>query len=92
LLNSLNFISFLGNFNGASEFSGTTTSDDIAVSDHVPDYAEGVMDASLGFIADSSAASSHEDGHGLGFSAVLDQDDLIVGGSEGDFLDETGLS
>jgi len=92
LLNSLDFIGLLGDLDRAAHLSGTTATDDVGVLDHVTDDADGVMEAAAGLVADGLGTTTDEDSHGLGLGALLDQDDLVSTGSEGDFGDGSGVS
>jgi hypothetical protein len=92
LLNSHDLVSLLRDLNRASELSGTTSSDNVVVLDHVSNDADGVEEASLGLVTNGPGATSNEDGDSLGVFALLDEHDLIVGGSELELLDDTSLS
>lgn len=92
LLDTLNFISSLGDGDRASELSGTTSSDNVGVLDHVTDDTDGIMEASSGFVANGLRSTSDHDGNGLGLLTLLNEDDLVSHGSERDFRDLTGFT
>jgi len=54
LLNTLNLIGFLGDLNGTCKLGGTTTSNNFIAFNHVSYYANGIKEASLGFITNGS--------------------------------------
>jgi len=90
LLNTSDLVSLLGDSDGAGELSSTATTDDVAVLDHVTDDADGVMEATLGFITDGSGATTDHNSYGLGVCAILNQDDLVSGCAVADLLDAAG--
>lgn len=92
LLHALNLVSLLGHSNGAGHLGGATAAHDVVILDHVPHDTDGVVETSLGLVTNGLASSAHHDGNSLGEGAILDQDDFVTGGSEGDLLDGSSVS
>jgi len=92
LLDTLNFVSSLGNSDGAGQLGSTATSNNVVVFDHVPHDTDGVMKAAAGLVADNSGSTSDNYGDGLGLGALLNKDKAVIGGTEADFLDHAGLT
>lgn len=92
LLDTVDLVSSLGDLDGASELSGTTTANDVLVLDHVTDDAESIEEAALGLITNGAGTTTDENGDSLRVLALLDQKHLLVRGTEGVFLDDTGLT
>jgi hypothetical protein len=92
LFNSIDLISLLGNLDGASELSGTTSSNYVVILDHVSDDADGIEEASLGLVTNRAGSTSDQHGDGLGVLAFLNEENLIVRGTERELLDNSSLS
>ena len=65
LLNTTDLIGLLGDGDRAGELGSTTTTNDVAVLDHVTDDADSVMEASLGLVTDGAGATTDHDCYGL---------------------------
>jgi len=77
LLNTLDFVGFLRNSNGAGKFWGSTTANDEFILDHVAHNANSVMEASLGLVTDSATSTTDQNCYCLCFGALGDEDDLV---------------
>jgi hypothetical protein len=61
LFDTLDFISGISNSDGASELSGTTSTDNVGVLNHVTYNANSVMKASAGFVANGLRSTTDHD-------------------------------
>jgi hypothetical protein len=61
LFDTLDFISGISNSDGASELSGTTSTDNVGVLNHVTYNANSVMKASAGFVTNSLRSTTDHD-------------------------------
>lgn len=59
LFNTRDLISLLLDFDGAGKLSGSTSSNDVVVLDHVSDDTDGIMETSSSFITNSLRSSSY---------------------------------
>merc|ERR1719272_131223 len=92
LFNSLDFVSRCGNCNRAGELSGTTTSNNVTVLDHIAHNADSVMEATAGLVTDGLGTTTDEHSDCARLGALFNQNDLVTASSEVDLLDVTGMS
>eukprot|EP00050_Salpingoeca_kvevrii_P010683 m.9769 g.9769 ORF g.9769 m.9769 type:complete len:527 (-) comp3015_c0_seq2:171-1751(-) len=92
LLERLDLISLLGDGEAACNLSSTASIDDTRVADEVADYADGVVQTTLGLSNNHLVATADEDGDSLGVLALLDDKHAVLGGAKGNLTDATSLA
>lgn len=85
-------VSFLLEVDGAGELGGSASYNNSVVLNHVSDDAESIMDGSVGLVDHHTGRTSHQNGDGSGSLELLDDQHLVVVGTELDFSDLSGLS
>jgi len=65
LLDTLNLVGLGSNGDGAGEFGGTAATNNVVVTDHVTDDADGVVEAASSLVTNRAGTATNEDSNSL---------------------------
>jgi len=89
LLQSGDLVSLLGDVQRACHLSGTTSIDNPVISNEIPDDADSIVERSFGLFDDHFVAATNEDCHRLRVFALFQDQHLVTGRTEAEFLDDS---
>lgn len=92
LFNTLDLVGGRSYCDWTRQFSGTTTSNNIIVTNHIANNTDCVVKTTSSFVTDHSWATANQNCDCFGVFAILDENDSIVWSTETYFLNRTSFT